>query len=272
MGKSTTNVIWAFSQLIFAAFVAALPLSAAGQVEPLGIVIMHGKGGSPTRLVADLARGLEAKGYLVANLEMPWSGKRNYDVTTTKGEEEVEAALAGLRAKGAKKVFVCGHSQGGVFALHLAGKIAADGFITIAPGGNVASKFFLDNVGGSLALARQLVAEGKGGEVARLNDIEGSKGAYEVPAIPAAYVTWFDPQGAMNMDRAVRAVNARVPMLWVAPTRDYPGLIRTSLPLYRELPKNPLTRLYEPSADHRGAPSASLDEIVRWTREVASAK
>src|SRR5688572_2170266 len=130
----------AFARLILAAFAAAVPMTAMAQVEPIGIVIMHGKGGSPTGLIAGLAKALEGKGYLVASLEMPWSGKRSYDVTTGKAEEEVAAALTGLRAKGAKKVFVCGHSLGGVFALHLAGKLAADGFIPIAPGGNVAGR------------------------------------------------------------------------------------------------------------------------------------
>lgn len=257
-----------------ARFIVALalsaPLGAMAQGEPIGIVVMHGKGGSPTRLVADLAQGLESKGYLVANLEMPWSGRRNYDVSTGKGEKEVEAALEGLRARGARKLFVVGHSQGGVFALHLAGKLAADGFVTIAPGGNVAGRVFVEKLGASLGRARNLVAEGKGNEPARLEDFEGGRGTYEVLAIPAAYVTWFDPAGAMNMDRAVHSVSPRAPILWVAPTRDYPGLIRTSLPLYRALPAHPLTRLYEPDADHRGAPSASVDEIVRWTREVAA--
>ncbi len=254
---------------LLAAF-AAMPAVASAQAEPIGIVIMHGKGGSPQRLVIDLARGLEGKGYLVANLEMPWSGKRNYDVTTARGEEEVEAALAGLRAKGAKKVFICGHSQGGVFALNLAGKLNADGVITIAPGGNVGGRFFIEQIGASLARARQLVAEGKGNERAQLEDYESNK--YTIAAIPAAYVTWFDPDGAMSQERAVRAVNPRVPILWVAPTRDYPGLIKTSRPMYHLLPKHPLTRLYEPDADHRGAPTASLDEITRWTQEVANAK
>lgn len=41
--------------------------------------------------------------------------------------------------------------------------------------------------------------------------------------------------------------------------------------MFRELPANPLTRLYEPSSDHLGAPSASADEIVRWTKEVGGA-
>ena len=194
-------------------------------------------------------------------------------MTTAKGEEEVEAALAGLHAKGAKKAFVCGHSQGGVFALYLAGKLNADGFITIAPGGSVSNRFFAEKIAGSLARARRLVAEGKGGTPAQLEDYENPKGGnYEVLAVPAAYVTWFDPEGAMNMDRAVAAVSPRVPMLWVAPTRDYPGLIKASLPLYRDLPKHPLTHLYEPNADHRGAPTAALDEIARWTREVAGSK
>ena len=87
---------------------------------------MHGKGGRPTGYVANLAQTLEGKGYLVANLEMPWSGRRNYDVTVERGEQEVEAAVAGLRAKGAKKVFVSGHSQGGAFALHMAGRQGID--------------------------------------------------------------------------------------------------------------------------------------------------
>lgn len=246
------------------------PLAALPQV-PIGIVIMHGKGGSPNRHVADLARRLERQGYLVANLEMPWSGNRNYDVPVSRAEEEIEAAVADLRGKGAKKVFVSGHSQGGVFALHVAGKLSVDGIIAIAPGGNVANRVFRENLGESVARARQYVAEGKGNERARLEDYEGAKGRYPVLAIPAAYVTWFDEEGAMNMDRASRAANPQVPILWIVPKRERPALLKTSLPMFSALPANLLTRLYEPSADHLGAPSASADEIARWTREVAAA-
>ena len=250
---------------------ACLPFTAAAQ-ELLGAVVMHGKGGSPTRLVADLAKSLESRGILVANLEMPWSGKRDYDVSVEKGEQEVEAALAGLRAKGAKKVFVIGHSQGGVFALHLAGRIKADGFVTIAPGGSTANRYFYERISDSFTRARELVAAGKGNEPAELYDFENARGNYAVKSTPAVYVTWFDPAGAMSQERAVKVVNPNVPVLWVGPTRDYAGLLKFSLPLYRDLPKNPQTRLYEPNADHRGAPTAAADEIARWMREVASAR
>ena len=111
------------------AFALALPLASAAQspAPVIGIVIMHGKGGSPNRHVSDLASGLESKNYLVANLEMPWSGRRDYDADVAKTEQEVTAALEALRSKGAKKVFVAGHSQGGVFALYYASKHPLDG-------------------------------------------------------------------------------------------------------------------------------------------------
>lgn len=267
---SMTSNVQVIASLVLAALAAALPVSATAQVDPIGIVIMHGKGGAPTRHVADLARTLEGRGYLVANLEMPWSGNRNYDVTVERGEQEVEAAVAGMRAKGAKKVFVSGHSLGGLFALHLAGRLSVDGVIAIAPGGSVSSAVFHEKLGASVSRARQLVAEGKGNNAARLEDFEPSKGLYAVVAVPAAYVTWFDPEGAMNMLRAGRAANSKVPILWIVPKRDYAGLRKTTPAIFRVLPENSLSRFYEPDSDHLGAPSASADEIVRWTREVAS--
>jgi pimeloyl-ACP methyl ester carboxylesterase len=254
----------------FLTLLLVAPVSAFAQGDSIGIVIMHGKGGSPTGLVARLARTLEGKSYSVAVPEMPWSGDRNYDVPVSEAEKQVEGAVAGLRGKGATKVFVAGHSQGGAFALHLAGKLNVDGIICIAPGGNVAARVYREQLGGSVARARQLVADGKGAEPAKLDDYEGDRGTYPITAIPAAYVTWFDPDGAMNMDRAARAANPQTPVLWMVAKNDYPGLRKTNIPLFRVLPSNPLTRQYEPDSDHRGAPTASADEIIRWTKEVAN--
>ncbi|MBI1965634.1 MAG: alpha/beta fold hydrolase [Betaproteobacteria bacterium] len=257
-------------RLLLAALITAAPPPALAQ-EPIGIVIMHGKGGSPTRFVSDLARTLEGKGYLVANLEMPWSGRLNYSLPAGKAEEDVTAAVAGLRGKGAKKVFIAGHSLGGAYTLHLAGSQAVDGFIAIAPGGNINSPVNQERLGGSIALARKLVAEGKGNEPARLEDFEPGRGAYPIDTVPAAYLTWHDAQGPMNMDHAAKAANPRLPILFIIPTRDYPGLLKSSPGVFRSLPPNALTKLHQPDSDHLNAPGASADEIARWTREVASA-
>lgn len=257
---------------------ALLVLAAAGflavqaQAAPsvLGVIVMHGKGGSPARNVSALASALQDKGYLVANLEMPWSGRRQYDVGVAAAEAEVDAAIDALRAKGATHVFVAGHSQGGVFALYLGGRAKIDGVVAIAPGGSSANPVFVDKLGESMAQARKLVAEGRGGEKNRFMDFEGSKGTFPVVCSAAAYVSWFDPQGAMNQMSAMK--NIRVPVLYVAPTDDYPGLRAIRQRMYGALPADPLTALYEPQASHLGAPSAAIDEIVRWTAKVAAAR
>lgn len=86
----------------------------------------------------------------------------------------------------------------------------------------------------------------------------------------AVYLTWFDPDGAMNQEKSSRAIPPRLPVLFIAPRNDYPGLQRSKQAMYGALPSNPQTRLYEPDSDHTSAPHAAIDEIIRWTAEVAT--
>lgn len=239
-------------------------LSANAETGTAGVVLMHGKGGSPTKHVSDLAASLERDGFLVANLEMPWSGRRDYDVDVGAAENEVEGAIATLRQKGADKVFVAGHSQGGLFALFFGSKHHVNGIVAIAPGGNVGNPTFREKLADSVELARKLVEEGKGLEKARLNDYEGAKGIYPVVTTPAAYLTWFDPDGAMNQTLAMKSIYADIPVLFIAPTNDYPGLVRIKEAMFGLLVKHPLTQLYEPNSSHLNAPTASSQEIKKW--------
>ena len=255
---------------IFALAAAALALPGAdAQPLPLGVVVMHGKGGMPQRYVSDLAEALARNGYLVANLEMPWSRLRNFAAPVAEAEAAVAAALSQLRDQGAKRSFVAGHSLGGAYALYLAGRLDADGYILIAPGGDVSNPFFRQSLVG-LPKAEELVAAGKGDVPTQLEDYEGGRGTYTIETIPVHYLAWHAADSPMNMTRAVRAANPGSPVLFIIPTRDYPGLLRSSPALFAMLPRNPLTRLYRPDSDHLNAPGASAEEIVRWTREVAA--
>lgn len=258
--------------LALALILAGISHSSAAQTPSpgIGIVIMHGKGGSPTGYVSTMASSLEEKGYLVANLEMPWSGRRAYDVSVSVAEKEVEAALRMLRSNGAKKLFVAGHSQGGLFVLYFGGRHEVDGVIAIAPGGDVNNSTFREKLGASVELARKFIAEGKGNEKTKFYDYEGTKGITAVTTTPAAYLSWFDPDGAMNQTMAVKTINPRVPVLYIGPTGDYPGLRKVKQSMFNALPNNPLTKLYEPDSSHLDAPSASRDEIVRWTTDVGN--
>jgi alpha-beta hydrolase superfamily lysophospholipase len=247
-----------------------LLISWNAKADTAGVVVMHGKGGSPTGYVRPLAKYLEEKGCLVANLEMPWSGRRSYDVDVASAEKEVEAALESLRAKGAAKLFVAGHSQGGAFALHFGTNHAVDGIIAIAPGGSSAAPTPMQKLGPSYARARGLVAEGKGAEKERFQDFEGGRGAYPVVVAPSSYVTWFDPDGAMNQAASVRNMKPQTPVLYIAPSGDYPALQRVKSEMFGALPRHALTRLYEPSASHLEAPAASSEEILKWISQVST--
>ena len=248
------------------------PASAQVPASSIGIIVMHGKGGSPEKFIGGLVSALRSKGYLVANPDMPWSRQRNYDTDMPGTEKEVEAALASLRARGAMKVFVAGHSQGGLFALYFGDRHPVDGIIAIAPGGNVDSPAFRDKLGETVNQARDLVTAGKGDRKTSLLDYEGSKGTYALVTTPAIYLSWFDPEGGMNETSAVKHMNPDTPVLFIGPNGDYPGLLASREAMFSALPKHPLTRLYEPDSDHQNAPSDSIDEIADWVTEVANAQ
>lgn len=257
---------------IWIAALLGLLLSLVAQADSgkIGVVVMHGKGGSPDKLVADLARGLQAKGMLVANLEMPWSGRRNYDVDVAHAEAEVDNAIAQLQQQGAARIFVAGHSQGGAFATYYAGRHPLAGLVAITPGGSSASQIAQEKLGDKVALARQMVDAGKANETAQFADFEGSRGVYAITTTAASYLSWFDPQGAMNLNQAVSQIKAATPVLWIVAQHDYPPLRKSNIPLYDKLPANPLNQLYQPDTDHKGAPTASLDKIADWIQQVAA--
>ena len=249
---------------------ASIMPTANAQTPPseIGIVVMHGKGGNPGKYVDGLASELGQAGFQVANIEMPWSGNRHYDVDMDGAVIEITTSLDAMRAKGAKKVFVSGHSQGGLFALLYAGRRQVDGVIAIAPGGSHGSPSFRDALGSYVGKAKGMIDTGRGNETAQFADFEGSKGVYPVTATAAIYFDWFNPDGAHNMDFVTPRVKSGTPVLYVAPSRDYPSLSKSKLANFSALPATPQTRLVEPSSDHLGSPSAASAEIVRWINHV----
>ena len=252
--------------------IAAL-LPARAQVPPsaIGVIVMHGKGGAPGGIVSGLADTLAREGFIVANVEMPWSGRRTYDVTVEDAEKEVEAIAAELRRKGAQRWFLVGHSQGGVFALHAAGRLRPDGAVAVAPGGSSDAQIMREKLGGRVDEARRLHAEGKGDDTREFADHESSKGVYPVTTTARRYLGWFDPDGAMNLFGILSRLPQGMPVLLVVPTGDFRALLRMKQPTFEALPKHPLTRLLEPASDHRRAPVVAADDIAKWLREAANA-
>ncbi len=161
---------------VVCALVIGTPALTFAETAKIGIVIMHGKGGSPDQHVNGIANALERDGYLVANLEMPWSKRHEYNASVSAAEEQVDSALTKMRKQGATHLFVSGHSQGGGFALYFGGRHRVDGVIGLAPGGNVGRpRFSVRSWVNSVARARKLIEKGKGDETTRLMDHEDRK-------------------------------------------------------------------------------------------------
>ncbi len=247
------------------AFAAALPWPAAAQVPRVGVVLLHGAAARSDSM-AGLAGKLRSQGHLVANLDMPWSSEVHHRVPLESAERQVLAGLQDLRRRGAGKLVLAGFSKGGLFAAYMATRVNVDGLVAIAPNGGADQKRLQDEV----ARARALVAAGRGEERTLLHDgdVTGD-GRYPIPdSVPSAWLTWFDPQGALNFDRIFRSQRAGMPVLLVVPTQDLENLLKVKQKVWQGLPPHPGHRLYEPPTNHLGAVAHSEQEALRWIAEV----
>jgi len=261
--RTTTAILVALSLIVLHPGAHAAP-----SASEIGVVVMHGKGGRPGKFVDELAAALEGAGFQVANLEMPWSGRRQYDTNMQGAVDEITRAFDAMRAKGAHKLFVAGHSQGGMFALHYAGVRRVDGVLAIAPGGQVDASSFAPKLAAHVQKAREMVENGQGAEKASFSDYESSRGTNPITTTAAIYLDWFDPNGS-HTSRIFGRVQEGTPVLYVAPTRDYPGLAKGKERNFGALPSHTHKRLYQPDSDHLHAPGAAASEAILWIRQVS---
>src|SRR5580704_1569330 len=115
--------------LLFCVLSCALPLSRgfvgaaeAANLQGFGIVYLHGKGAWPGGFNGGILSALEDEGALVAKPEMPWSFHRRYGATYDQAMAEIDAAVAGLKAKGASRIVIIGHSLGATAAIGYAAR------------------------------------------------------------------------------------------------------------------------------------------------------
>lgn len=247
-----------------AAAVPAQPPAVASPAHRVGIVLLHGIGATGESM-APLAARLREPGWRVLTPDLPYGGPRAFSQPVAAAERTVLAALDTLRREGATRLVLAGFSLGGFFAAHMAGRVPVDALVAIAPNGGSDMK----PLGDQLAKARELMAAGRGEQPTMLQDSDVvSPARYDLPhAVPSAYVSWFDPEGVMNWRAVWGRLRPGTPVLLVVPTRDLANLRKVKRELWAGLPPHPASRLYEPRADHLGAPMASAQEAVRWIRD-----
>ena len=247
------------------AIVAGLSFAATAQTANLhgvGVVYLHGKGAWPGAADGGILSTLAEEGALVATPEMPWSFKRKYGATYEQAMAEIDAAAAGLKAKGATRIVVMGHSLGANAAIGYAARhpdlLAV---VALSPGHLPEAEGLRSHTQEAIAEAKQLVAAGQGDVPHRFPDM-----AQGIPltatATPLVYLSMFDPDGPAVIPKNAEAMGP-VPLLWVVGTLD---------PIARRGPdyaikvgaKTPKSRYIEVFAGHLTTPLAARSQVVEW--------
>jgi len=190
--------------LITICTVVVLTLSQVIKAEPIpgekvGVVLMHGKWGIPKH-VSSVANTLRRAGAIVVTPVMPWSRNRAYAKSYEDSMKEIDVAVERLRRKGAKRIFVGGHSMGANAALgYGARRDGLAGLILLAPGHVPGLHGFDKKVAKSVDKARTMVSAGKGGKKTRFGDLNQTRIKY-VSTTAEIYLSWFEPDGPAVME------------------------------------------------------------------------
>lgn len=240
-----------------------------GRLRDLGVVYLHGKGAWPGAFNGGILSALRDEGALIATPEMPWSFHRRYAATYDEAMAEIDAAVAGLKEKGARRIVVIGHSLGANAAIGYAARrpnlAELAGVVALSPGHLPEVGEMRSFVAGAVARAKTLVAEGKGDVVQTFPDM-----AQGIPLIahatPTVYLSWFDPDGPAVIPKNAAAIGASrhpVPLLWVVGKLD-PIDRRGPAYAFDAAAKNPKSKYIEVFAGHLTTPLAARAQVVAW--------
>jgi pimeloyl-ACP methyl ester carboxylesterase len=257
----------------FAAFLVALIVAAASPArafEPAstGVVVIHGKWGRPGGLGSGpFAAALRSAGFIVDEPEMPWSGQRLYDRSYDAAMDEVDAAVAQLRAAGAKKIVIAGHSLGGSAALHYATQgRPIDAVVLIAPAPLPEGAFYRRQLADAVTRARQMVAAGHGDDAAEFTDLNSDNRSRVMRVKAAIYLSYNAADGPASMTGNAAHLG-RVPLLWIAPRFDplTPVIDRLIWPKIQA--ETSATRI-EVIADHMQSPITGREAVIDWLKHL----
>lgn len=258
---------WVYTVVVFLSLMLAESVQAGN--ESIGVVVMHGKWGNPSGTMLNLARKLGQEGFLVSSPEMPWSGARLYDKGVDDAMAEIDSAVKALRDKGAKKIFVAGHSLGAAAVVRYGTRSTVDGFIVLAPGHFPESQNFRNQLARSLKKAQEMVQEGNANDKAWFDDLNTGSRAKSVRTTAKIYLDYFGPDGPMNFQKNIAALQPGVPILWVVGTEEEKGLRQMGDRGHTKIPSNPGNKYVEVNSDHMNAPGKAIEPVIAWIKEIA---
>jgi esterase/lipase len=244
--------------------VSALMLSASAHSEAIGVVMMHGKHGTPSQL-QQLAATVANAGFLVERPEMCWSATRIYDQTYLECFADIDAAATRLKSHGATAIVVLGMSLGGNAALGFgARRQDLKAIIALAPAHAPELLRRRPDIAQSIATAQAAVVTGKLDEKETFNDIDLGT-IFPVNTTPVIYLSFFGPESLAVMPD--NAAHLTAPVLMVSgsndPTQSNAGNF------FARAPFDPRNEHVTVEADHLSTPAASAAAVLSWLKMLA---
>jgi pimeloyl-ACP methyl ester carboxylesterase len=257
-----------FLRRLAAVLVAVLAWSAAaaagGALQGYGVVFLHGKGVWPGAFDGGIVASLSAEGALVATPEMPWSFSRKYDATYEQAMAEIDAAVGGLRAQGATRLVIIGHSLGANAAIGYAARgRRLDAVVAIAPGHLPETDRLRRRTEEARGEAAALIAAGQGDARRSFPDLVQGIPSF-CSATPFVYLSMFDPNGGAVIPKNVAAMPP-IPFLWVVGSLD-PIHSRGRDYAFARAPPHPKSRYLEVFASHLTTALVARSRVVEWVK------
>jgi len=232
--------------------VGCLMFAATAHGETIGVVMMHGKHGTPAQL-QQLAVTIADAGFLVERPEMCWSAARIYDRTYLECFADIDAAAARLKEHGATAIVVLGMSLGGNAALGFAARHRGlKAVIALAPAHAPEFLSRRPEIAQSIARAQAAAAAGKSDEKTTFDDVDLGK-IFSVNNTPAIYLSFFGPNSPAVMPD--NATHLTAPLLMVSGNND--PTQRNADNIFADAPFDPRSEHVTVEADHLGTPAAS---------------
>lgn len=257
------------SKLFFVTFFTLLIINVGVRAESfkgankIGIVLMQGKGGS-TKWVDSLASSLESDDIQVVTPDMPWHRDRIYEKSFDASMLEIQGYVNELKAKGATKIFVAGHSLGAVASAGYGAQIGGiQGIILLAPGHFTNVNKFKRRFVEDLEKANKMIAAGEGSKVSEFADINnGSRMTRDVTA--DIYKSWFSPTGPAEFVTNMSNQKKGISILYIAGSEDRLPRTKDREYAFDKAPANDNNQFTIIDSGHLDVPDGSSDVVKQW--------
>ena len=252
--------------VLAAAFGADAPdaVAQSHNLSGLGVVLLHGKGGTPTSMIEGLNESLRKEGALVDAPELPWSARRIYDATYEQAMAEIDTAVERLKQAGAKNIAVIGHSLGANAAIgYAARRPGLYAVVALAPGHLPEAWALRIRTKSAIVRAKQLIAAGHGDVPTSFPDL--AQGIpFSIKATPVVYLSMFDPEGPAVMPKNAAAMEP-VPFMWVVGVVD-PIIFHGKDYAFEPGAKNPKSKYMVTPSMHLSTPFQARGAIINWLK------